>query len=456
MIADLAFGGVGVGKIKTDEGSDFVIFVEGVVPGDEAKVILKRVKKNYAEAKLLEVIKPSAARITPRCRHFGICGGCSLQFLSYRDQLNWKEKMVRDALEKIGGFSQPPLEQIVGCSDPWFYRNKMEYSFSEPYLPRGQVGQKLGLHEKKSFSRIFDLQECFLQSPLSVEILYKVRDWAREKNLKAYDPRYGTGILKNLVVREGKNTGEVMVNLLTNGRDFSFDKEFVELICAAFPQVTSLFRTAVTVRKGFRTVVEEIHLAGKKSLAETLTVGENTLHFEIAPQAFFQPNSLQAQLLYGKVLESAAPKKQDTVLDLFCGTGTIGMFFASHVRQVSGMEINTSAIESARANASNNSIKNIEFLCRDISNFLSPQPSGLNPSILITDPPRAGLTPHALLKILALKVPRWIYVSCNPTTLARDLKIICENGYRLEKAQPVDMFPQTYHVESVALLTLQK
>lgn len=442
-ITDLAFGGTGVAKMKTGEG-ELAVFVDRCVPGDRVSARFTKIKKQYAEARLEKIVTPSAERITSRCKHFGVCGGCSLQFLSYEDQLKWKQKMVADALERIGGFKDVAVDAIVGCESPWFYRNKMEYSFGGDAT--------LGLHPAKNYREIFDLEECFLESPRSVEMVLGVEKWAQTKHLSGFDPRSGEGILKNLVVREGKNTGEIMVNLITAAEDFSLEKDFTQWLKGAFPDITSGYRTAVTVRRGHRTTVKEFLLFGKPALTETLTVQNITLRFEIHPQAFFQPNTKQAQILYGKILEFAECKNNETVLDLFCGTGTIGLFFAKTGYRVTGIELNQDAIENARTNACTNGIENIEFLCGDINVMVSLPKHGQS-SLLITDPPRAGIAQKSLEKIITLKIPKWIYVSCNPTTLARDLKIICETGgYRLKKVQPVDMFPHTYHIETVCLL----
>lgn len=468
-IIDLAFGGAGVGKISDTISRDdisntenFVVFVEATVPGDIVSVRLTKIKKQYGEARLEKILTPSSKRITPRCKHFGVCGGCSLQFLSYEEQLRWKEKMVFDALTRLGGFSKLPLASIIGCESPWFYRNKMEYTFGPEEI--------IGLHPKKNFRDVFDLQECFFQSPLSVKIARGVSAWAKQNN-------FPEGFLKNLVVREGKNTGEVLLNLITSEDDNSWDAKFADFIGQQFPEVSSLYRTAVLVQKNKRTMMKERLLKGKPALTESLTVargktapwhmtheqGEQktdaiTLSFDILPQAFFQTNTKQAEVLYEKILEFAAPEPDEEVLDFFCGTGTIGMFFAKKgAKKVTGVEINEAAIESARSNAQKNNLSNIEFYCGNIEDvFIQKQQDQKEKpaSLLITDPPRAGIFPKALQKILEKRFPRWIYVSCNPTTLARDLKIACENGYTLQKIQPVDMFPQTYHIEAIALLTI--
>lgn len=434
-IFDCAFGGLGVGK--SAESGGCIIFVKWTVPGDIARARIIKIKKNLIEAKLEKILEPSSSRIRPRCRHFGSCGGCSLQMVPYEKQLEIKQKMVVDALERIGAIEGIPLKPILGCASPWHYRNKMEYSFSQ----NAALDAIIGLHEAGRFDRVFDLEECFLQSPLSVEIARAVAEFARAHGIG--------GELKTLTVREGKNTGEVLVNLGTSGGHFAEEDDFRAFVLEKFPRVSSLYRTAVRVQKGHRTALEEIHLAGKKTLTERLSVGAHTLHFDILPQAFFQPNTLQAETLYECILNAFDGPHRD-VLDLFCGTGAIGMFFAAAGARVTGIDVNSAAIENARANAARNSLSNINFVCQNLS---SPFHSH-TPSLLITDPPRAGIEPPLLKKILALLPLRWIYVSCNPTTLARDLKIACAAGYRMQSVTPVDMFPQTYHVETVCALTL--
>ncbi len=445
QITDFAFGGAGVGKMD----GDLVIFVERVIPGDKVEVSLTRIKKNFCEARLERIITPSPLRIKARCKHFGLCGGCSLQCMDYDEQLKWKEKIVRDSLERIGEIKNPPIAPIIGSESPWFYRNKMEYSFGE--------GLKLGLHPAKSYKDVFNLEECFLESELSAQIAVAVREWAISRKIQPYDPRVNTGVLRNLMVREGKNTSEIMVILFTNGQDFPNQKDFAKLIGEKFPAVTSVYRTAVVIKKGHKTAIEEFHLSGKKTLMETLTVkqsdGKNaTLKFEILPQAFFQPNTKGAQILYETALNFAGSEGTETIYDLFCGTGTIGMFAASRAEKVIGIELNASAVENARKNAEQNGIKNIAFLCGDIDKML-PELKG-KADIIITDPPRCGIFPKTLQKILELRPAKWVYVSCNPTTLARDLKEAITAGYKLKRVQPVDMFPHTYHVETVCELSI--
>lgn len=459
LVHDLAFGGEAVGKMIEDgKPGEYIIFIDGAtLPGETVTVALDKIKKNFAHGRLVSVKAPASERITPRCKHFGVCGGCSLQHMPYEVQLKWKEKMVRDALEKIGGLQNLEIAPIIGCATPWFYRNKMEYSIDSDR--DGKV--VIGLHPKKSFREVFDLQECFLESELSVRIAKRVEQWANEKKISSYHFGRNAGLLRNLAVREGKNTGEVLVNLMTNGDDFPKETELVEIFKKEFPEVTTFYRTSIIVKKGFRTAMNEKLLYGKPALTETLTVqtknGLQKLTFDILPQAFFQPNSLQAQKLYETVLNFGSGEK---VMDLFCGTGTIGMFFAKTGSQVLGVDLNESAIINARENASANGLKNIEFVAKDVNKFFdgpASSPHTPNPipyTLLVTDPPRNGIDPKPLEAILKMRIPHWVYVSCNPTTLARDLKIATEAGYVIEKVQPVDMFPQTYHVETVVKLAI--
>lgn len=493
-ITDLAFGGAGVGRIVRGDANNMVVFVEGGVPGDIVSAMVTRTQPQYAEAKLLEIVEASPQRIAPRCPHFGPapllsgsgagCGGCSLQFIEYADQLKWKEKMVKDALKKIGGFDVE-ISPIVACASPWFYRNKMEYSFGEgrraptqdPTAERDTAREAshgesadhvnepqftLGLHEKKRFDAVFDLQECFLQSPRSVEILHAVRTWAISKNLTAFDPRTHTGLLRTLTVREGKNTGECMVNLGVNGVHFPHDDSLAKFIAEKFPEVTSLYRTSVTIKPGRRTAIDEILLRGKRTLTEILKVRTSiqpepiAITFEILPQAFFQPNTLQAQILYEHVLKASGPLQNKHVWDLFCGTGTIGLVMAKAGAHVAAIDVNRDAIENARENARINAVTAIEFFYADVERMLiHAQSRKLTPPyLIIVDPPRAGIAPRTLEKLAAMKVPRWVYVSCNPSTLARDLRSLARKGYKIKSVQPIDMFPQTYHIETVTTLTL--
>lgn len=453
-LSDLAFGGMAISKIKQGD-SEFVIFVEGGVPGDTVEVEFTKIKKQYAVSKIRRRLQNSELLIPARCKHFGICGGCQWQFLAYEEQIKFKEKFVRDALERIGDIKNPPLLPICESPSPWFYRNKMEYSFSE----NAEGIPILGLHQRGKYYEVFDLNECYLQSQFSVSIAVWVKEWARNHKLMAYDSKHHVGFLKNLIIREARSTGEFMVNLVTSEEPFVLAQDFTRDILAAFPKITSLYHTSVRIQKGARTTLQETLLFGKPTLTEIIRVegnfrdGENliSLIFDITPQAFFQPNTKGAERLLSYLLALAKPRTDDIVFDLYCGTGIIGMFLAKLTKRVYGIELNESAIESAKYNAQKNGLTNIEFLCGDVGKLMKKIPE--KPTLVIVDPPRAGLTPQALDDLLALQPKKIIYVSCNPTTLARDLKKLTEM-YTLKKVQPLDLFPQTYHVETLCLLTL--
>lgn len=438
-ITKLAFGGAGIGE---HEGK--VVFVECTVPGDKVTAKITRIKPNFLEAKLEEIISPSAKRITPKCAHFNECGGCALQYLSYEDQLSFKENHVKESLEHIGGFKNPPMQKIIGCQNPWHYRNKMEFSFSMNQTDK----VFLGLHPKGYRYDVFELKECHLESEDIGALVMLVQKFAREKNLKAYDYKKNTGLLRTLTVREGKKTGERLVNLVTSHEDFPYEKEFIDLLTGSeeIKKPTSIYITKHVIQKGSRTVFEAKNVYGKPHLTEEL----NTLNFNILPDAFFQPNTLQAEILYTCVLELGEVTKEDIVYDLFCGTGTIGLFCAKSAKRVFGVDINKSAIENAIQNAKLNGITNAEYKAGDAFEIIKNMEE--KPDIVIVDPPRNGLGEALCDHLLEIGARKIVYVSCNPATLSRDLKILCKDKYRLITGQPVDMFPHTHHVETVCKL----
>jgi len=470
-IEKLAFGGKGIAYTQNEDQENFVIFVDKVVPGDEAIVELHKVKPNFAEARLIEITKLSPLRIQAKCPHFGTCGGCTFQILPYNKQLKIKESQVRESIEHIGGIKNMDFKPIIGCENEWFYRNKMEFSFGyeddENLMDNKQIS--LGLHPKGRRYDVFDLKKCYLESNDIGNFVQTVKDFMREKNITLYHGRKNTGVLRSITVREGKRSGERLVNLLTSGDKFEPKDEFVELLTEqaaekGFKPATSIYLTKQITQKGTRTRFEEKLLYGKPHLLEIMELEDgNKLKFEILPQAFFQTNTIQAEILYSKVLELGHITQQDNVFDLFCGTGTIGLFCAHKAKKVFGVDINKSAIENANSNARMNDIQNSTFVSGDAFKIIADLDENSNekPDIIIVDPPRAGLKEELCNHLLKLKAKRLIYVSCNPTTLARDLKILCGLDqsifphYKLNTIQPIDMFPHTYHVETVCELILQ-
>lgn len=451
-ITDLAFGGAGIGRV---DGK--VIFVNGVMPGEIAEVRITRNKKDFAEAMVEKLITTAPERITPRCPHAwtigrqrtASCGGCTWQYADYATQLQWKEKCVRDAFTRIAGSTALPLHPILPCATPWYYRNKMEFSW---YDKDGVL--QLGLHPPGYFRDVVDLQECFLQSPTVITILHVIRTFAQTKKLTLFRNPPGSGLLRTVTLREGKNTGELMINFVTSGDAFPFAAELVQLCREAVPSLTSLYHTVIHVQKGTRTRIEERLLYGKPFITDVIVLKNDTkLSFTIHPQAFFQPNTLQAGVLYSTVLDflTRDQNHHGLIYDLYCGTGTIGMFCATCADTVIGVEVGTSAIENARHNATANNLKNIDFFVGDATKLLLDDKGPLHakPDAVIVDPPRAGLTGSLIDKIAEKRPPLVLYVSCNPSTLARDSERFLNHGYRITDIQPVDMFPQTFHVETV-------
>lgn len=438
-IERLAFKGKGIASID-----GFKVFVPDVAPGDVARVHLIKVKNNYAESKLLEVVEPSPDRVKPRCKHFDTCGGCKWQFLPYEKQTGIKEQHVRDAVERLAGLPGDLVLPIIANEDPWYYRNKMELSFGP-----GEKGM-LGFYPPGYHYEVFDLEECYLQAPWMGELVKKVRDFMNERNVPVYSSDTHEGLLRNLIIREGKHTGEVMVILVTSTGLFEYREEFVKLF-EADERISSLYWTTIYQAPGQPTWRESQLLAGKEALTEKLRLENGQeLEFDILPEAFFQTNTKQAEVLYSKVVELAGLTGGETVFDLYCGTGTIGLFCAHKAKEVVGIEVNESAVDSARGNAKRNGITNASFYLGSVDKRLSTLKE--SPDVLIVDPPRSGLGDKVVEQCAAFGAKRIVYVSCNPTTMARDLAQFAEQGYQSKSVQPVDMFPQTYHIECVTLL----
>lgn len=444
-IDSLVYGGSGLASFD-----GFKIFVEDVAPGDTVRARMRKVKSGYGEAEVLEVTRPSPQRIEARCPHFSVCGGCKWQFLPYEEQLSVKEQQVRDSVERLGGLSPELVRPIIGNESPWYYRNKMELSFG----PGPDDTVMLGFYPPGYHYEVFDLNTCYLQSELLVEIVKKVREFVNEYKIPYHHADTHEGLLKSLTIREGKNTGEVMVILTTSTSIFDYVEEFKALF-ANDPRITSLYWNSVYQVQGQPTWTEENLLLGKESLTEVLLLEDGRrLEFDILPQAFFQTNTLQAQKLYTKVMEAAELSGEETVFDLYCGTGTIGLFCAHKAKEVVGIEINESAVESARSNARRNGITNVSFNLGSVESRLASLTQ--KPDVVIVDPPRAGLGEKVVETTAAFGATKIVYVSCNPTTMARDLKQFATLGYTTTSVQPVDMFPQTHHVECVAVLSHTK
>jgi 23S rRNA (uracil1939-C5)-methyltransferase len=437
-IDSLAYGGNGVAR-----ANGFVVFVRRGLPGDLVRARVTKVKRNHAEAVAVDVLEPGPVRVDAPCTHFPACGGCRFQDLAYAAQLDAKEAQVRDALVRLAGIPEPTLEPIVPAESPYFYRNKMEYSFT-----RTEEGPALGLHRAGRWDEVLEIQRCWLTTELGNAIRNTVRDWAREERLEAYDQADGTGYLRHLVVREGRNTGQVLVQLVT-ARGERFEREHFVDILRRFPEVRSI-HWAVNETPAEVTNLPTELLWGEDAIEENL----GGLRFRVRPNAFLQTNTAMAEVLYELAGEFAGLTGDETVWDLYCGIGTIGLSLASKALTVWGVEVSEESVACALENADLNGIANAAFFAGNVGQAIEElrERSG-DPDVVVVDPPRAGLAGKALKRVGEVGALRLVYVSCNPTTLAGDAKTLASHwGYRLERVRPVDMFPHTPHVESVALL----
>jgi 23S rRNA (uracil1939-C5)-methyltransferase len=437
-IDSLAYGGNGVARLN-----GFVVFVRRGLPGDTVRARVTKVKRSHAEALALEVVEPGAGRVEAPCAHYPACGGCRFQDLAYDAQLAAKQEQVREALRRIGGLAEPPLEPIVPAESQFFYRNKLEYSFTQT-----PVGPGLGFHKAGRWDEVLEVEKCWLTSDLGNALRNTVRDWAREERLEAYDQAEQTGYLRHLVVREGRNTGQALVQLVTAaGERFDRD-EFVETL-RRFPEVRSI-QWAVNESPAEITNLPTTLLWGDEAIEEELC----GLRFRVRPNAFLQTNTAMAERLYELAGEFAELAGGETVFDLYCGIGTIGLTLAPRALTVWGVEVSEESVACALENAELNGIANAAFFAGEAADALAElhERAG-QPDVVVVDPPRAGLSNKAVRRLGRLEAPRIVYVSCNPTTLASNVKALESDwNYRLERVRPVDMFPHTPHVESVSLL----
>jgi 23S rRNA (uracil1939-C5)-methyltransferase len=438
-VESLAYGGNGVARLN-----GFVVFVRRGLPGDRVLARVTKVKRSHAEALATEIVRPGPQRVEAPCEHFPACGGCRFQDLEYSAQLAQKHSQVRDAFQRIAGIAEPPLEEIVPCEPEIFhYRNKMEYSFAQ--TPEGPV---LGLHRAGRWDEVLDLRKCWLTTDFGNGLRDAVRNWAREEGLDAYSQEDGTGYLRHLVIREGRNTGQALVQLVTAPGE-KFERGYFVDVVRAFPQVRSL-HWSINDRPAEVTNLPSELLWGDGWIEEEL----NGLRFRVRPNAFMQTNTAMAEKLYGLAREAAQLTGSETVWDLYCGIGTIGLSLASDALTVWGIEVSEESVACALENAELNGITNAAFFAGNVGQVVQEllERSG-PPEVVVVDPPRAGLAGKALRRLGEIGAPRLVYVSCNPTTLAGDVKTLCgEYGYELVRARPVDMFPHTPHVETVALL----
>jgi 23S rRNA (uracil1939-C5)-methyltransferase len=438
-IDSLAYGGNGVARLN-----GFVVFVRRALPGDTVRARVTKVKRNHAEAVSLEVVEAGAPRVDAPCAHYPACGGCRFQDLAYEAQLEAKARQVGDALARIGRLSGFELEPAVPAESIFHYRNKLEYSFAE--TPEGLA---LGFHRAGRWDEVLDVERCWLTTDLGNAIRNAVKEWARAQGLAPFDQERQEGYLRHLVVREGRNTGQALVVLVTAPGELIVAASFVEAL-RRFPEVRSI-HWAVNDTPAEVTNLPSRLLWGEDAIEEEIL----GLRFRIRPNAFLQTNTAMCEILYRLAAEYAGLSGQETVYDLYCGTGTIALTVARDALTVWGIESSEESVVCAVENAELNGIANAAFFAGDVGADLDELRERAGPpDVVFVDPPRAGLSGKALRRIGRLEAPRIVYVSCNPTTLAGNSKeLAAEWGYRLERVRPVDMFPHTPHVEAVALLT---
>ena len=463
-----------------------VIFITGAIPGDTVDILLTKNKKGWAEGRVLNIVKPAAGRLIPFCMHFGVCGGCKWQMLSYEKQLQFKQQEAEQNLKRIGKIELPAVMPIIGSEDIIYYRNKLEFTFSNkryleaPPPPEGGSpksansfsaekfcevlippleggGAALGYHAPRIFDKVIDIFECYLLDDVNNQIRNTVRDFSKENNFSFYDAREHTGWLRNIIIRYC-TTGELMVNVCIN---YEEEGSRILLLDHLLKQVPSITTLLYTINPKWNDTIYDLipqTYFGKGYVIEKLPAGHGEKDFEfiISPKSFFQTNTKQAAKLYSVARDFAALTGNEIVYDLYCGTGSIGIFVSPKAKKVIGVEVIEDAYEDAKKNAVLNNIVHAHFFSGDVIKICNNDFFAANgrPDVIITDPPRAGMHEKLVLKLLEIAAPRIVYVSCNTATLARDINLLSEK-YCVKKIQPMDMFPHTHHIECVVLMTIK-
>ncbi|MEA1901157.1 MAG: 23S rRNA (uracil(1939)-C(5))-methyltransferase RlmD [Thermodesulfobacteriota bacterium] len=444
-ISGLAFGGKGIAH-----KDGFTVFVDHTVPLDIVIARIIKKKKNFAVARVVEMVDKSPFRINPPCIYSGQCGGCKWQFLKYEKQLDYKRQHVIDSLEHIGMIKGVPVHSTIPSKLIYGYRNKMEFSCSDRrWLMPDEMGMKntdlnfaLGLHVPGTFHKVLDTKKCLLQPALGNNILDDVRTYIKESNVPVYGLRSHIGFWRFVMLRHSAAYDQWMVNIVTAEESSKIVKPLSDLLTAKYPEIVSVINNINTRKAGIAVGEYEILLAGSPFIKEKIALFE----FKISANSFFQTNTSGAEILYEKVKEYAGLSGKEYVVDLYSGAGTIAIFLADSAKELTGIEISKSALQDAEANCLYNGISNCRFILGDIKDCLEYVKK---PDVMIIDPPRTGMHKNVVKQILDMAPARIIYVSCNPATMARDLGMIKDN-YKVLEVQPLDMFPHTYHIESVA------
>jgi 23S rRNA (uracil1939-C5)-methyltransferase len=479
LVSDYAAEGKALAKV---DGK--VIFISGAVPGDTADIFLTKNKKDWAEGRVQEIKTYSAERTEPFCKHFGVCGGCKWQMLPYAKQLQYKQQEVEQNLRRIGKVELPPIMTIIGADTDKYYRNKLEFTFSNKrYLLPGEMDSSrgealsdpdkllnddsieeavptpsaeggtgaLGYHAPRIFDKIIDIDECYLMDDVNNAIRNTIRSFALDNNFSFYDIRKHTGWLRNIIIRNC-TTGELMVNMVFNYEEETDRKKLLDYLLKQVPSIsTLLFTINPKWNDSIYDLTPQVYF-GKGYAVEKL----EDFEFKISPKSFFQTNTKQAEKLYTVTRDFAGLTGNEVVYDLYCGTGSIGIFVSKQAKKIIGVEVIEDAITDAKENVALNNITHADFFAGDVIKICNDEFFATHgrPDVIITDPPRAGMHDKLINKLLEIAAPKIVYVSCNTATQARDIGLLNEK-YSIEKIQPVDMFPHTHHIECVVLLKLK-
>ncbi len=454
----LAFGGKAIARVE-----GLVVFLDHALPGQRVKARIVKRRRQHAEARVLEVVSPSSGQREPLCMHFGFCGGCQWQDLSYEDQLVWKREHVLESIRHLGGIKDALVEETVPSPCATYYRNKMEFTFSDRrWLLPEEIDRRetcynrdfaLGLHISGFFDKVFNVEQCLLESPGSVAVLGEVRRWCEESGIPPYSIRTQKGFWRFLVIREGKRTGQTLLHLITTAQEHHAERvnELAGHLKARFPDITTFVHSVSSQKAQVATGQTSRILFGPGFIEEML----GPSRFRISAHSFFQTNPYGAEKIYESIVKLAEFSGCETVWDLYCGTGSIAIVIAPRVHRVVGFEVVPEAIEDAYANCRLNGVENCTFHAGDLRDSIAGAQnrarSGGLPDVIITDPPRAGMHPKVVKAILEIAPPCIVAVSCNPATLARDLALLSER-YTVEKVMPFDLFPQTPHIECLVKL----
>jgi len=440
-IDGMGHDGQGVGRVE-----GFTVFVLHALPGAKLKIKILKVKKTYAYGKLIDIIKPSAHRVNPVCPSFFKCGGCQLQHLVYSEQLKLKKQQIIDNIQRIGKLEDVVIRDVIGMTKPERYRNKAQFPVG---IGSGSKDIAIGFYAPRSHN-IVEIESCYIQHEMNDDVIKRVKDWMRKYHITPYDEVTGKGLVRHIFTRVGLKSGEVMVVLITNGTKIPHKDDLIKNICGISDHIVSIVQNINTKRTNVILGEQNIVLWGKDSIIDYI----GDVKFRISPMSFYQVNPVQTEVLYNKALEYAGLTGNETVFDIYCGIGTISLFLAKKAKKVIGVEIVPEAIEDAKQNAELNYIENTEFYVKAAEEVVPElYAKGYKADVVVVDPPRKGCDEALLDTIIKMQVEKIVYVSCNPSTLARDLRYLEDGGYKTMEVQPVDMFPHTAHVKTVVWMS---